>query len=58
LKLYLGSFRMVGEFHEACVARICKDLVALLDPKQLMVRGEFAPRGGISFWPTANYSRS
>lgn len=57
LKLYLGSFRMHGEFHEACVNRICNDLVKLLDPVSLTVRGEFTPRGGIPFWPTAEYSR-
>jgi len=56
-KLFLGSFRMVGMFHEACVDRICKDLVALLDPIRLEVRGEFTPRGGISFWPTSRYSK-
>jgi 7-cyano-7-deazaguanine reductase len=55
LKLYLGSFRMFGEFHEACVNRICNDLVRLLSPKRLTVRGEFTPRGGIPFWPTAEY---
>src|ERR1700741_4440566 len=37
LKLYLGSFRMHGEFHEASVNRICNDLVALLDPVWLTV---------------------
>ena len=57
LKLYLGSFRMHGEFHEAGVNRICNDLVALLDPTWLRVRGEFTPRGGIPFWPTAEYNR-
>ncbi len=57
LKLYLGSFRMHGEFHEACVNRICNDLVKLLSPKWLTVRGEFTPRGGIPFWPTAEYRR-
>jgi 7-cyano-7-deazaguanine reductase len=56
-KLYLGSFRNHGEFHEACVQRICDDLVALLDPKWLEVTGEFTPRGGISFWPTSMYSK-
>lgn len=55
LKLYLGSFRMFGEFHEASVNRICNDLVKLLSPKWLSVRGEFTPRGGIPFWPTARY---
>ena len=57
LKLYLGSFRMVGEFHEAGVNRICNDLVKLLDPVSLIVKGEFTPRGGIPFWPTAEYRR-
>ena len=57
LKLYLGSFRMHGEFHESCVNRICNDLVRLLDPIWLTVRGEFTPRGGIPFWPTAEYRR-
>ncbi|MDO9067648.1 MAG: preQ(1) synthase [Deltaproteobacteria bacterium] len=57
LKLYLGSFRMHGEFHEAGVNRICNDLVRLLEPVWLTVRGEFTPRGGIPFWPTAKYSK-
>ena len=51
LKLYLGSFRMHGEFHESCINRICNDLVKLLDPTWITVRGEFTPRGGIPFWP-------
>ena len=55
LKLYLGSFRNAGEFHEACVARIGRDLVALLDPLKMTVVGEFTPRGGIPFWPTFTY---
>ena len=58
LKLYLGSFRMHGEFHESCVNRICNDLVRLLAPAWLTVRGEFTPRGGIPFWPTAEYRKS
>ena len=57
LKLYLGSYRNVGEFHESCVARIGRDLVGLLNPKHMMVRGEFTPRGGIPFWPTFEYKR-
>lgn len=57
LKLYLGTFRMKGEFHEACVNRIANDLVTLLEPFQLKVIGQFTPRGGISLWPTAEYSR-
>ena len=55
LKLYMGSFRNVGEFHESCVARIGRDLVALLEPEQLSVHGKFTPRGGIPFWPRFDY---
>ena len=54
-KLYLGSFRMHGEFHEDCTCRILEDLVDLLDPKKMKVTGNFMPRGGISFVPTAEY---
>lgn len=57
LKLYMMSFRNHGEFHEACVARITNDLVALLDPVWLKVEGRFTPRGGIPFWPTCSYLR-
>lgn len=56
LKLYLGSFRNHGEFHESCVNRIANDLIALLQPEYLQVEGQFTPRGGIPFWPTASYS--
>lgn len=57
LKLYLGSFRMHGEFHEACICRMANDLVALLQPRWLRVEGRFTPRGGIPLWPKAEYRR-
>lgn len=57
LKLYLFSFRNHGDFHEDCVNVIMKDLVRLMEPKYLEVRGIFTPRGGISIWPYANYGR-
>lgn len=55
LKLYLFSFRNTGSFHEDIVNTIMKDLVKLMDPKYLEVRGVFSPRGGISLLPFANY---
>ena len=58
LKLYLGSFRNHGEFHESCVCRIINDLIVLLDPQWIRVEGQFTPRGGIPFWPTAEYTRA
>ena len=55
LKLYLLTFRQHGAFHEQVVKTICDDLAELLQPRILSVTGEFTPRGGISFWPTATY---
>lgn len=55
LKLYLFSFRNQGDFHEDCVNIIMKDLVKLMEPKYLEVKGIFTPRGGISIYPFANY---
>jgi len=57
LKLYLMSFRNHGEFHEACVITILNDLIMLLKPKKIKVRGEFTPRGGIPFWPEAQWPK-
>jgi 7-cyano-7-deazaguanine reductase len=53
LKLYLGSFRNHGAFHEDCTVRIGKDLVGLLAPRWFRIGGYFYPRGGIPidvFW--------
>ena len=58
LKLYLFSYRNHGSFHEDCVNTIMKDLVELMDPKYIEVRGIFAPRGGISIFPFATYADS
>lgn len=58
LKLYLFSFRNRGDFHEDCVNIIMKDLVSLMQPKYLEVKGIFTPRGGIAIYPFANYGKS
>lgn len=55
LKLYLFSFRNHGAFHEDCVNMIMKDLIRVMDPKYIEVRGIFAPRGGIAIFPFVNY---
>lgn len=56
LKLFLFSFRNHGSFHEEVVNIIGKDLVKLMNPKYLEVRGIFAPRGGISIFPLYTYA--
>ena len=48
LKLYLWSYRDEGAFHEAVTNRIADDLIGVLDPRYLMVEGDFYVRGGIS----------
>ena len=58
LKLYLGSFRNHGDFHEDVVNIICRDLAGLMEPKYLEVRGDFAARGGISIHPVATWATS
>ena len=47
LKLFLGSFRNHGAFHEACTVSIGKRLVEFLAPKWLRIGGYWYPRGGI-----------
>lgn len=47
LRCYLGAFRNHGGFNEAIVNRILDDLVRVCAPEKMIVRGEFAPRGGI-----------
>jgi 7-cyano-7-deazaguanine reductase len=48
LKYYLLQYRNIGIFYEHVVNRILDDLVALLDPKQMSIAGEFTARGGIT----------
>lgn len=47
LKLFLGSFRNHGAFHEDCTVSIAKRLVDLLSPRWLRIGGYWYPRGGI-----------
>ncbi|MEZ5774037.1 MAG: preQ(1) synthase [Hyphomicrobiaceae bacterium] len=53
LKLFLGSFRNHGAFHEDCTVAIGRRLVAELAPHFLRIGGYWYPRGGIPidvFW--------
>jgi len=47
LKLYLWSYRDQGAFHEAVTNKILDDLVRAIQPKRLVVEGDFLVRGGI-----------
>ena len=55
LKLYLWSYREEGTFHEAVTNQILDDLVAALQPKRMVVEGDFNIRGGIHTTVTAHY---
>lgn len=55
LKLFLGSFRNHGAFHEDCTVGIGKRLAELLTPQWLRIGGYWYPRGGMPidvFWQT------
>lgn len=47
-KLFLGSFRNHGAFHEACTVTIHKRLQHAMEPKYLRVVGLWYARGGIT----------
>ena len=53
LKLFLGSFREHGAFHEDCTLYIAKRLVDAAQPRWFRMGGYWYPRGGIPidvFW--------
>jgi 7-cyano-7-deazaguanine reductase len=55
LKLYLGSFRNHGAFHEDCTLAVAKKIVEVAQPMWLRIGGYWYPRGGIPidvFWQT------
>jgi len=55
LKLFLGSFRNHGAFHEDCTVAIAKRIIAAIAPRWLRIGGYWYPRGGIPidvFWQT------
>ncbi len=47
LKLFLGSFRNHGAFHEDCTLAIAQRLVEAARPCWLRIAGYWYPRGGI-----------
>ena len=55
LKYYLLQYRNVGIFYENAVNRILDDLVAVLNPFDMTVTGEFTARGGIATTVSAHF---
>ena len=55
LKLFLGSFRNHGAFHEDCTLHVAKRIVEAITPTWLRIGGYWNARGGIPidvFWQT------
>jgi 7-cyano-7-deazaguanine reductase len=53
LKLFLGSFRNVGAFHEDCTLQIGKRVQQACRPQFIRIAGYWYPRGGMPidvFW--------
>ncbi len=55
LKLYIQAYRNLGIFYENAVNKILNDLVKVVKPKWMKVKGEFNPRGGIKSIIEAKY---
>jgi 7-cyano-7-deazaguanine reductase len=55
LKLYLQSYRNKGIFYENAINCILDDLVIVLKPKWIEVKGEFSVRGGINSTVVASF---
>ena len=47
LKLYIGSYRSEGAFHEAVTNRILDDLTTATQPRYMRLTARFHVRGGI-----------
>jgi len=47
LKLFLGSYRNYGAFHEATTVAIARRLIDCLAPRWLRIGGYWYPRGGM-----------
>ena len=47
LKLYIVKYRNIGIFHEEVTNKILEDFKKASKPREISVRGDFHPRGGI-----------
>lgn len=47
LKLFLGSFRNHGAFHEDCTLEIAKRISDKINPNWIRIAGYWYPRGGL-----------
>ena len=57
LKLYMFSYRDIGEFHEHATNKILEDIVKVCKPRKAEVVGDFNVRGGIKTVVKASYNK-
>ncbi|MBK9333102.1 MAG: NADPH-dependent 7-cyano-7-deazaguanine reductase QueF [Ignavibacteria bacterium] len=57
LKYYLQAFRNEGIFYENVTNRILDDLVKVLNPVWMEVKGEYSVRGGLNSTIVAAYGK-
>ena len=57
LKYYLTSFRNVGILQEHAVNRLLRDLVAILDPRAMLIEAHYNERGGLRTMASVKYER-
>lgn len=55
LKLYLQQYRNHGAFYERVTNMILDDLVAVTQPRWMVIEAAFTPRGGIRTTVTAEH---
>jgi 7-cyano-7-deazaguanine reductase len=58
LKTYLQQYRNEGIFYENATNHILDDLVAVLQPRRLMLSAAFTPRGGITTTVIVSHEQS
>ncbi|MDG1249132.1 MAG: preQ(1) synthase [Gammaproteobacteria bacterium] len=58
LKLYMGSYRNVGAFHEAVTNKILNDLATLTEPRFMRLTANWNVRGGIYTSVTVEHRKS
>ena len=58
LKLYMGSYREIGAFHEDVTNTICNDINKLIMPRYLIINAYWKVRGGITTTVTVKKIKS
>jgi 7-cyano-7-deazaguanine reductase len=58
LKLYMWAYRNEGAFHEKVTNTIADDIIRAINPRKLVVEGNFFVRGGIGTLVTVTHEKS